>query len=780
MLRSGRLLGRLVVVLALSGALLAATLGALSYSASRLVNGAASSRALPLGNLVSTPDVPSVIYGADGSVLATLRSTQNRQPVPLKKISPLLVDAVLDTEDHNFWVHGGVDIESIVRALVADIRAGGAVQGGSTIAEELAKIAYLSDQKTLVRKVRQAVLALRLEQRYTKTQILDAYLNTVYLGSGAYGVQAASEEYFGKSAAKVDLAQAALLAGLIQAPSGYDPVYNPLGAKRRRAEVLARMVHYKSVTPAEAATAANAPLPTAVHDAPGVPYTSYGYYVSEVVDELMANPALGATPAEREHELLTGGLEIFTNEVPSLQAYAQKVAQADIPPALKNVVAAFAVIDPQTGGVEALIGGPSGQSRYFDAAVQGERQPGSGFKLFTLIALLESGYDVYDSILATSPCAVRFPGVPLQSGYSLAHPLHNDPGDPTGAVTVVEATALSINCAYLRLGYVVGLQKVIDVARSMGLSDPTLNASNPSLVIGTEAVKPIEMAAAYATVADGGIYHRPTFIQKVVAPDGTVIYNGASAGRRVFSAQIAAEATVALRAVVQYGTGTAAALPNADVAGKTGTTSKSVDAWFNGITPTLVSSVWIGDPAGEVPMYVNGQAVFGAMYPTEIWHDVMAYALRNVAYSPFPSPDPALMPSVEYIDTPGLQRNDLISHGELPPPPTTTTTAPPAKARAKSRGHGVPGGPAVVTTTGAQPPPHVRISPAGFTPPPATPAPGAVTATAATVSQATGASASPTPAGPPGKTLGAHTPPPGKASGGPSHTTPPGKAPGGP
>jgi penicillin-binding protein 1A len=436
-------------------------------------------------------------------------------------------------------------------------------------------------------------------------------------------------------------------------------------------------------------------------------------------------------------------------------------------------VAAFAVIDPRTGGVEALIGGPSGQSRYFDAAVQGERQPGSGFKLFTLIALLESGYDVYDSVLATSPCAVRFPGVPLQNGYSLAHPLHNDPGDPNGVVTVVEATALSINCAYLRLGYIVGLQKVVDVARSMGISDPTLNASNPSLVIGTEAVKPIEMASAYATVADGGIYHRPTFIQKVVAPGGTVIYNGASAGRRVFSAQVAAEAVVALRAVVQYGTGTAAALPNADVAGKTGTTSKSVDAWFNGITPTLVSSVWIGDPAGEVPMYVNGQAVFGAMYPTEIWHDVMAYALRNVAYSPFPSPDPALMPSVEYIDTPGLQRDDLISHGEPPPPPTTTTTAPPVKAHGKSRGRVVqanPGGRAVATTTGV-PPPHVRVRPSGPAPPPAPPgpAPGPLTATAATVSQTTGASARPTPAAPPGKASGGPTPaaPPRKASGGP-------------
>jgi penicillin-binding protein 1A len=371
--------------------------------------------------------------------------------------------------------------------------------------------------------------------------------------------------------------------------------------------------------------------------------------------------------------------------MPSLQAYAQHVAVQDIPSSLAHVVASFAVIDPRSGNVEALVGGPRG-SNQFDDAVQGERQPGSGFKLFTLIGALEENYDVYDSILATSPCAVRFPGVPLQYGYNLSHLMNNDPGDPNGVVSVVEATALSVNCAYLRLAHEVGLQKVIDVARSMGLSDPTLNPKNPSLVIGTEAVHPIEMAAAYATVADGGVYHTPTFVSRVVDRSGAVIYDGESEGKRVFSDQIADEAIIALRATVQYGTGTAAALPNADVAGKTGTTENSVDAWFNGITPTLVSSVWIGDPKGEVPMYVNGEEVFGADYPTQIWHDVMAYALKDVPYTAFPPPDPSLMAPVQYIDSDALARDDLLSHGgyvantcvasgAVDPCPTTTTKA---------------------------------------------------------------------------------------------------------
>ncbi len=677
---------RLVVVLVTTGAFVATALVVIGYSGFRLSRDVATASELRLPDLVTGAAVPSVIYAANGTVMATLRSSLNRQPVSLDQIRPVLVQAVLDTEDHSFWDHGGIDVESVVRAALADVNAGSAVQGGSTIAQQLVKTTYLTDQKTLSRKIREAVLAERLEEKYTKSEILDAYLNLVYLGSGAYGVEAASKEYFNEDADKVDLAQAALLAGLIQAPSGYDPLTNPVGARERRSQVLSRMVFYKSITPAEAAAANEVPLPTTVHDAPGVSYTSYGYYVDQVVDQLLDNSALGQTTDERYSALFTGGLKIYTNEVPPLQAYAQRVAVQDIPSSLAHVVAAFAVIDPRSGNVEALVGGPTGTNQ-FDDAVQGERQPGSGFKLFTLIGALEENYDVYDSILATSPCAVRFPGVPLQNGYNLSHLMNNDPGDPNGVVSLVEATALSVNCAYLRLGHEVGLQKVIDVARSMGLSDPTLNPKNPSLVIGTEAVHPIEMAAAYATVADGGIYHTPTFVNRVVDRSGAVIYRGESEGKRVFSDQIADEAIIALRATVEYGTGTAAALPNAEVAGKTGTTEHSVDAWFNGITPTLVSSVWIGDPKGEMPMYVDGLEVFGADYPTQIWHDVMAFALKDVPYTAFPPPDPALMPPVQYIDSDALARDDLLSHGGLVratcvasgavnPCPTTTTRAP--------------------------------------------------------------------------------------------------------
>jgi membrane peptidoglycan carboxypeptidase len=721
MVRLARSLLRIVVAMTLAGALLAVALGAIAYSGSRLVHGVATARDIQLPDLETEAATPSVIYAANGAVLATLRSSLNRQPVALDKISPILITAVLDTEDHSFWVHGGIDVESVIRALFADVSAGSPVEGGSTIAQQLVKGTYLTDEKTLRRKVREAVLAERLEQKYSKAQILDAYLNTVYLGSGAYGVQAAAREYFNEDATRLDLPQAALLAGLIQAPSGYDPVVNPGGARQRRSEVLARMLHYGSINSAELTVANATPLPTKVHDAPGVSYTSYGYYVEQVVDELLANPALGATSDERQDALFSGGLKIYTNEVPSLQAYAQAVSVNDVAASgLQAVSAAFAVIDPRNGNVEALVGGGDDDADQFDDATQGLRQPGSGFKLFTLVGALEEGYDVYDSILAASPCAIEFPGVPLNNGYNLAHPLNNDPGDPDGVVTLVEATALSINCAFLRLAHEVSLKKVISVARSMGVSDATLDVANPSLVIGTEAVRPVEMSAAYATVADGGIYHPPTFVSRVVDRTGTVIFDGETTGRRVFSQQVADEAIVALRATVQYGTGTAAALANADVAGKTGTTSNSVDAWFNGITPTLVASVWLGNPTGEVPMYVDGVEVFGADTPTRIWHDVMAYALQDVPYSAFPNPDEALMPSVRYIDSPSLAHDDLISHGYVPPPPppTTTTTRP----RPTTTRPGLPGPPRRLllppqgATTATTFPPPARTIPAATIP----------------------------------------------------------------
>jgi penicillin-binding protein 1A len=737
MARVARTLMRMVVVVVLAGFLVAASLVALGYSSTSLAHNVATAKEVPMPDLETAAQVPSVIYAANGEVLATLRSTLNRQPVKLSQVAPILVHAVLDTEDHGFYLHGGVDIEAIIRALLADVNAGSAVQGGSTIAQELVKNTYLTDQKTLTRKIREAVLAERLEEKYSKDQILDAYLNTVYLGNGAYGVEAAAKEYFGRDADQVDLAQAALLAGLLQAPSGYDPLVNPVGARFRRGQVLARMAHYGTITAAQEATANQTPLPTSVHDAPGISYTTKGYYVEQVVDELLDNPDLGTTRQQREHALFGGGLKIYTNEDPALQTYAQNIAVADIPAALPGVVAAFAVVNPRNGNVEALVGGPSADENEYDDATQGELPPGSGFKLFTLLAALEEGYSVYDSILATSPCAVLFPGVPEADGYNPEHPMQNDPGDPNGVVSLVNATANSINCAFLRLAHEVTLDKVVGVAHSLGLAEHFSDVQ-PSLVLGPTGVTPVEMADAYATVADLGVYHPPTFVNRIVDLSGATIYNGETSGKRVFPTLVAEEALVALQATVQYGTGTKAAIPNVDVAGKTGTTQDSKDIWFNGITPTFAASVWMGYPRVQSPLYVSWdgglctapvalkpddcQELFGADYPTEIWQAVASHALEGSHPVAFPAPDYSLLPPQKYIDSLGLEHDDLFSHGAFPvgcgpngnglPCPTTTTTTPQPKAPVKTTvGPASPNEQPTRPTTSSEPPTIRRAHP---------------------------------------------------------------------
>ena len=403
---------RLVFVLVSAGALVAAALVGVAYSTGRLVHDGAAATEVRLPNLVTDAQVPSVIYAANGSVMATLRSALNRQPVPLDQVSPVLIQAVLDTEDHSFWLHGGMDVESVVRAMLADVNAGSVVQGGSTIAEQLVKGLYLTDQKTISRKIREAILAERLEDKYTKGpnpgRLFELRLpgqRCLWRGGGGQGVLQRGRRPCrggpGRSAGGVD-----------PGPQRLRPHHQPVGGRERRSEVLSRMLFYKSITPAQAAAANETPLPTVVHDAPGVSYTTYGYYVDQVVNELLDNPALGATADERVSALFTGGLKIYTNEVPSLQSYAQKVAVADIPSEPAPRRGGLCRHRPRTGNVEALVGGPHPRTDQFDDAVQGQRQPGSGFKLFTLIAALESGYNVYDSILASSPCAVLFPGRP--------------------------------------------------------------------------------------------------------------------------------------------------------------------------------------------------------------------------------------------------------------------------------------------------------------------------------------------------------------------------------
>lgn len=668
----------------MAAAVLSGTVVGLTAIGSSAIHQTATARDLPLAPLESKEQAGSMVYADDGkTVLAELTGPEFRQPVNLDQVSKPMITAVLDTEDHDFYLHGGFDITSIVRAMLHDV-SGPGLQGGSTIPQQLAKQLYLSSTHSLSRKIKEVVLADRLERHYGKNQILQAYLNTVYLGNGAYGVQAAAETYFHEPASRLDLAQSALLAGMIQDPTGDDPAMHPDSASDRRGEVLQRMVTYRDITPAEAFSASKAPLPKP--QPPPIPsLPSASYYVAQVRDELLgAGSPLGSTYAERYQQLFEGGLRIYTNLDPSEQADAEDAVAVDTPANDGGFEEAMVSIDPGTGRVRALIGGSAGSK--FDIITQGTRQPGSGFKIFTLLAALEKGYSIYDTVDGDSPCGVKFPG-----NSSLAvNPIRNYSSSEGGVYTLVKATANSVNCAYIRLAHEVGLSNVVAMAQRFGISEVSSKDDIiPSMVIGSIAVHPLEMAAAYAALANGGVYHTPSFVDRVVDSTGSLIFQDHHQGKRVVSTQIAAEADQAFQAVVQYGTGSAANLSNRQVAGKTGTTDNNVDAWFNGYTPQLESTVWIGNIQGEVPIVIGGAPVFGADYPARTWHDFTAAALGDQPAVAFPAVDGAGLPPTEYITSPSLVADDVSDHnggyyGYYPPPTyyqyTTPNTATPPPA----------------------------------------------------------------------------------------------------
>lgn len=652
---------RLVVIIAAGSLVAAGSLAALSAIGVALFHQSASATVPPLAALDSTPLGGSTVYADDGkTVLAVLTASQTRKPVPLKQVAPIAVSAVLDIEDHRFFIHGGFDIPSIGRAFAADSSGSGGLQGGSTIAQQLVKQTYLTSERKLSRKIKEAVLADRLERKYSKDQILQAYLNTIYLGNGAYGVEAAASTYFGEHASQLTLPQAAMLAGLVQNPSGYDPILQPAQSRQRRAQVLDRMRHYGDVTPAEETAADASPLPTSIVLPPVTADPVSDYYVSEVVTQLLGpGSPLGGTYDQRYQAVFEGGLQIYTNLDPGAQAAAEGVVAHDTPQNNRGFQEAMVAMDPTTGKVRAMVGGANFNQDHFDVITQGTRQPGSGFKIFTLLAALQKGYSIFDTLDGQSPCAIDFP-----TDHDLVnHPAHNDEGDAgAGVLTLQQATALSVNCAYIRLAHEVGLSNVIAMAHSLGISSNL--PSYPSIVIGSVAVHPIELSAAYATVANGGVYHRPTFVDHIVDRSGATIYNGADPGHRVLPEQVAEEATVAFQSVVQNGTGAAAELYNRPAAGKTGTTDNTVDAWFNGFTPQLEATVWMGNGHAEVPMVnVGGLGqVYGGTFPAITWHDFMSVALANQPVLGFNSPNFGLLPGPVYVTSPSLVQDDVLDH----------------------------------------------------------------------------------------------------------------------
>ena len=648
----------------------------------------------------------SLVYDRNGGLMASLHADQNRSPVTLNQVPPVVQNAVLDVEDNRFYQHGGVDLRSLIRALRSNVNGGGVLQGGSTITQQLVKNSILTPQRNVHRKIKEAVLAVRLENSMTKQQILERYLNTVYFGNGAYGVQAASEAYFNTDVGHLTVVQAALLAGLIRNPDGYDPVLHPKAAAERRAEALDRMVANNHLTQAEADSLKDSPVPNKVFT-PVPPADDY--FTEEVKQALLADPRLGDTYQQRYNALFEGGLRIYTTLDPAMQFKAVAAVRDQLPPNSAPFTAALISIEPDSGAVRAMVAGSNFDAAHYNLATgRGGtgRQPGSSFKPFVLAARLEAGGSPDDTVDGTSPCTLKVPGYATYTAKNVE-------GDANGTLSLRDALAHSVNCAYIRVGVATGLDKVTEMAKKVGIRSPL--APFPSMALGTEEVTPLDMASAYATFADDGIYHQPRFVEKVVDASGKVMFSGPDKGKQVISPQIAREVVQTMQAVVQYGTGTAAALRDRPVAGKTGTTDDYGDAWFVGYTPQLSTAVWMGDPAGRTPMRnVGGIRVFGGTYPARIWHQYMQYATEDMPVVQFRSP--GFEPAGKFI----------FVKGGLPAPvpvtavpgtvPKSTTTVPGGTPPTTGPAPTTPG----TTPTTAAPPPTTSPPPPTTSPPPPT------------------------------------------------------------
>ena len=560
----------------------------------------------------------SLIYGANGALIGVLPAVENRTAVVPSAISPWMPKATVAIEDRRFYRHGGIDPIGILRAFVADVTAGHIVQGGSTITQELVRNLYLSREQTLQRKVVEACLAVKLANTWSKDRILTAYLNDVYYGNHAYGIEAAAETYFSVPASRLTLEQAALLAGLPQAPSYYDPLHDPAAALTRRDEVLSALRRSGDITHAQYTTATR---DRSLHLRPSPAYASREPYFAGYVENLLQQ-AYGAATVH------AGGLKIYTTIQPRLQRAAVHALSEELP-GRHDPAGAIVSIDPATGAIRAMAGvTPGTPGNEFNLATTAERQAGSTFKPIVLAAAVADGMN---------PWATRYLSAPFYYAPLQWHVRTYD-GAYAGPETVAAATLQSDNTVYARLALDVGSDAIVSMAQKLGVQSPL--QATPSLALGTGAVTPLDMASAYATLAAGGVYSKPLAIRRVVFPDGKT---GGGWGRpqrtRVIPDWVAATVTRVLEENMLHGTGVEAHVPGRADAGKTGTTDDYADAWFCGYTPALESTVWVGYPAGEIPMLdVHGAAVSGPTLPASAWRLFMERALAGSPNAAFPPP----------------------------------------------------------------------------------------------------------------------------------------------
>jgi penicillin-binding protein 1A len=603
----------------------------------------------------------SFVYAKDGSLLGSIPAERNREPVSSSRMSKWLPRATVAIEDRRFWQHGGVDYVGIARAAWNDVSAGKVVEGGSTITQQLVRNLYTGQEKTFTRKIKEACLAIKLAQKWPKQKVLDEYLNTVYYGNHAYGVEAAAQTYFSKHASQLTLLQSALLVGLPQAPSDYDPYHNPQAALDRRDEVLSAMLKNQSITLAQYNRAIRSNT-LGLHA--GRIYTSIKqpYFFSYVIDEL--DHAYGSNTVRQ------GGLKVYTTIDPRLQRLANKAIR-EVLPYKTDPASAIVSVEPGTGAIRAMTAVVRNTGNQLNLVAQSARQAGSTFKTFVLASAIERGIDPDSTYYTSAPftCSI---GPWCQTPWQV----HTYDNSYRRSMSITRGTLSSDNTIYAQLTLDVGPRYVWNMAHRLGVP---LSPDKPvaSIGLGSLAVSPLDMAAAYATFPAMGIYAKPMAITKVILPGGHQDKDsgwGKPQTKRALSEAVAWKVTDVLRQNALYGSGAGSGDGIHVNAGKTGTTENHADAWFDGYTRQLCTVVWMGYPKGEIPMLsVHGQTVAGATFPVPIWHAYMAAALWHHKVLGFELPD-------KYPTYHSVTRGNYGSLGyyyspSYSAPATTTTTS---------------------------------------------------------------------------------------------------------
>jgi penicillin-binding protein 1A len=565
------------------------------------------------------PSITTRVYSDEGRLLAEF-FLEKRTPVQLDDVPDILVKALIATEDSRFYSHHGLDFRGIARAMYRNVRARRILEGGSTLTQQLAKVLFLTPERSVMRKLKEMVLALKIEQRYTKREILSLYLNQIYFGSGAYGVEAAAQTYFGKPAKDLSLPECALLAGLPRSPKYYSPFQSRQNALARRQYVLKRMVTAGVISAAQAEDAGRAALPDqpAVSTKGPAPAPYFVEYIRQKVEERFGSSIL-----------YSGGLNIYTSINDTLQSYAEEAVRRGLDKLESRVhastrkkgrngdpvQAALVAIDPATGHILAMVGGRDFAKSQFNRAWQALRQPGSAFKPIIYAAALERGFNCAD-ILNDAPITVQLDAKRTWSPENFTRTYQ-------GNVTLRRALAQSLNVPTVRLLLAVGIDETVKFAKNLGISSPLLAV--PALALGSSDVTLLDLTSAYAVFANQGVRQPPVAILSITDSSGRTLFANDALPAQVMRPQTAYLITNLLKGVVEQGTGWKARALGRPIAGKTGTTNDYRDAWFIGYTPELVAGVWVGyDDQRSL-----GPRATGSRAALPLWLNFMQEAVRG-------------------------------------------------------------------------------------------------------------------------------------------------------